>query len=96
RTLLEQHAPEDGEPLVESFFSLGDETSPAVDIPSLNADSGVETKETIIRRELTDFARTSPEIVAQLLRSWMHEEEDGRKSKKKSSSEPAAQNPPEE
>ncbi|MGN1101284.1 MAG: flagellar basal-body MS-ring/collar protein FliF, partial [Huintestinicola sp.] len=82
RTLLEQHAPADGEPLVESFFSLGDESSPAVDIPSLNADSGVETKETIIRRELTDFARTSPEIVAQLLRSWMHEEEENPKSKK--------------
>ena len=96
QTLLEQHAPEDGEPLVESFFSLGDETSPAVDIPSLNADSGVETKETIIRRELTDFARTSPEIVAQLLRSWMHEEDENPKSKKKNSSESAPQAPAEE
>ena len=96
RTLLEQHAPADGEPLVESFFSLGDESSPAVDIPSLNADSGVETKETIIRRELTDFARTSPEIVAQLLRSWMHEEEENPKAKKKSSSEPAPPPPPEQ
>ncbi|WP_432649695.1 flagellar basal-body MS-ring/collar protein FliF [Huintestinicola sp.] len=97
RTLLEQHAPADGEPLVESFFSLGDETSPSVDIPSLNADSGMETKETIIRRELTDFARTSPEIVAQLLRSWMHEEEENPKSKKKnSSSEPAPQAPAEQ
>ncbi len=95
RTLLEQHAPADGEPLVESFFSLGDETSPAVDIPSLNADAGVETKETIIRRELTDFARTSPEIVAQLLRSWMHEEEENPKSKKKNS-EPAPTAPPEQ
>lgn len=95
RTLLEQHAPADGEPLVESFFSLGDETSPAVDIPSLNADAGVETKETIIRRELTDFARTSPEIVAQLLRSWMHEEEENPKSKKKNS-EPAPAAPPEQ
>ena len=95
RTLLEQHAPADGEPLVESFFSLGDETSPAVDIPSLNSDEGVETKETIIRRELTDFARTSPEIVAQLLRSWMHEEEENPKSKKKNS-EPAPAAPPEQ
>lgn len=95
QTLLEQHAPADGEPLVESFFSLGDETSPAVDIPSLNAVSDVETKETIIRRELTDFARTSPEIVAQLLRSWMHEEEENPKSKKKNS-EPAPAAPPEQ
>ena len=95
QTLLEQHAPADGEPLVESFFSLGDETSPAVDIPSLNAVSDVETKETIIRRELTDFARTSPEIVAQLLRSWMHEEEENPKSKKKNG-EPAPAAPPEQ
>ena len=84
KTILEQHAPADGEPLIDSFFSLSDEGSPSVDIPSLNADTGVETKETIIRRELTDFARTSPEIVAQLLRSWVHEEEEnGGKSKKK-------------
>lgn len=96
KTLLEQHAPADGEPLVESFFTLGDEASPSVDIPSLNADTGVETKETIIRRELTDFARTSPEIVAQLLKSWMHEEEENPKSKKKSSGEAASQTPAEQ
>lgn len=91
KTILAQHAPADGEPLIDSFFSLSDEGSPSVDIPSLNADTGVETKETIIRRELTDFARTSPEIVAQLLRSWVHEEEEkGGKSKKKKE-EPAPQ-----
>ena len=89
QTLLEQHAPADGEPLVDTFYVLGDDASPLMDIPSLNMESGVETKETIIRRELAEFARTSPEIVAQLLRSWMHEEEDNPKSKKKAS-EPAA------
>ncbi|MBQ5334279.1 MAG: flagellar M-ring protein FliF [Oscillospiraceae bacterium] len=91
KTLLEQLAPEDGEPLVESFFSLGDETSPSVDIPSLNADDGIETKEAIIRRELTDFARTSPEIVAQLLRSWMREEVEQSSSKKKNTEQSPAQ-----
>lgn len=91
KTILAQHAPADGEPLIDSFFSLSDEGSPSVDIPSLNADTGVETKETIIRRELTDFARTSPEIVAQLLRSWVHEEEENAGKAKKKKEEPAPQ-----
>lgn len=89
KTILAQHAPAEGEPLIDSFFSLSDEGSPSVDIPSLNADTGVETKETIIRRELTDFARTSPEIVAQLLRSWVHEEEENAGKAKKKKEEPA-------
>lgn len=89
KTILAQHAPAEGEPLIDSFFSLSDEGSPSVDIPSLNADTGVETKETIIRRELTDFARTSPEIVAQLLRSWVHEEEENAGKSKKKKEEPA-------
>ena len=91
KTILAQHAPAEGEPLIDSFFSLSDEGSPSVDIPSLNADTGVETKETIIRRELTDFARTSPEIVAQLLRSWVHEEEEHPSKSKKKKEEPAPQ-----
>lgn len=89
KTILAQHAPAEGEPLIDSFFSLSDEGSPSVDIPSLSADTGVETKETIIRRELTDFARTSPEIVAQLLRSWVHEEEENAGKAKKKKEEPA-------
>ena len=91
KAILAQHAPAEGEPLIDSFFSLSDEGSPSVDIPSLNADTGVETKETIIRRELTDFARTSPEIVAQLLRSWVHEEEENAGKAKKKKEEPAPQ-----
>ena len=89
KTILAQHAPAEGEPLIDSFFSLSDEGSPSVDIPSLNADTGVETKETIIRRELTDFARTSPEIVAQLLRSWVHEEEENAGKAQMKKEEPA-------
>ena len=91
KTILAHHAPAEGERLIDSFFSLSDEGSPSVDIPSLNADTGVETKETIIRRELTDFARTSPEIVAQLLRSWVHEEEENAGKSKKKKEEPAPQ-----
>ncbi len=81
RTLLEQHAPADGEPLVENFFAIGEGGGSLSDIPSLLSEEAVETKEIIIRRELAEFARHSPEIVAQLLRNWMHEEDDAPKKK---------------
>lgn len=79
KTLLEQHAPADDEPLVEKFFTLGEDGSSPVEIPSLTNENGVETKEVIIRRELSEFARHSPEIVAQLLRNWIKEEEESKK-----------------
>lgn len=78
KTLLEQHAPADGEPLVDSFFSLNMDSPDQFDVPSLTSEDGVETKSTIIRRELSEFSRHSPEIIAQLLRSWMLEEDDRR------------------
>lgn len=83
QTLLEQHAPADGEPLVENFFSLANETGDRFDIPSLNSDDGVETKSAVIRRELAEFAHHSPDIIAQLLRSWMREEEEKNSNSKK-------------
>ncbi len=79
KTLLEQHAPDGDEPLVDRFFTLGDDNIAATEIPSLLSDEGMETKETIIRRELAEFAHHSPEIVAQLLRGWLKEEEDNKK-----------------
>lgn len=75
QTLLEQHALPEGEPLVENFFTLGENAPAPVEIPSLLANSDADTKETIIRKELSEFARLSPEIVAQLLRNWMREDE---------------------
>ncbi len=73
------------EPLVENFALLA-EHQPGVDIPSLLG-SDENSKEVIIRREITEFARQRPEIVAQLLRSWMNEEDEmtaaGKKKKKK-------------
>jgi len=36
----------------------------------------VETKEAAVRREIGEFAQNSPEIVAQLLKSWIREEAD--------------------
>ncbi len=54
-----------------TFSEAGD----PIEVPSLT-DEQVETKEVVIRREISEFARHSPEIVAQLLKSWMKEEED--------------------
>ncbi len=79
KTLLEQHAPADDEPLVDRFFTIGESGASPLEIPSLTSDEVVETKEVIIRRELSEFARHSPEIVAQLLRNWMREEEEVKK-----------------
>lgn len=78
KTLLEQHAPPEGEELVEDFFTIGvgDQTITMADVPSLMAENEVETKEQVIRRELGDFARNSPEIVAQLLRNWIKGDDD--------------------
>lgn len=90
RTLLEQNALPEGEPLVDSFFALSDDGSQPMDIPSLITDEGVETKEMLIRRELSEFAQHSPEIVAQLLRNWIHENEELQAAnKKKKNSAPA-------
>lgn len=63
----------DGEEPVDSFtFS---EAGDPVEVPSLTDDQ-IETKEVVIRREISDFAKYSPEIVAQLLKNWMKEEGD--------------------
>lgn len=61
----------DGEPIVDTFTMDLDGTSPA-DIPSLSVEE--DTKEVAIRREISDFAKNSPEIVAQLLKNWMKDE----------------------
>ena len=61
----------DGEPIVDTFTMDLDGASPA-DIPSLSAEE--DTKEVAIRREISDFAKNSPEIVAQLLKNWMKDE----------------------
>lgn len=62
---------DDGQ-LIDTFTMSMDGASPT-EIPSLQ-DDGEETKEVAIRREITDFAKNSPEIVAQLLKNWMRDE----------------------
>ena len=65
--------PSEGEEPVDTF-TFSDAGEP-IEVPSLT-DEQIETKEVAIRREISEFAKFSPEIVAQLLRSWMKEEED--------------------
>ena len=85
RELLAANMAGESEPLVESFLPLSDtDSAGASDIPSLISGEDENSKDFIIRRELTNFARQSPEIVAQLLRTWMNEEaEQAQQSKKK-------------
>ncbi len=63
---------EEGEPT--DMFIFGESGEP-IEIPSLTDDQ-IETKEVVIRREISEFAKQSPEIVAQLLKTWMKEEGD--------------------
>lgn len=44
-----------------------------IDIKKLS-DAPPDTKEAMIRREIGDFAKNSPEIAAQLLKSWLRED----------------------
>lgn len=44
------------------------------DLPSLNEDVP-ESRDAALKREIKDFSKTNPEIVAQLLRTWMRGEE---------------------
>ena len=45
------------------------------DLPSLNDQDANETREVVLKREIRDFSKNNPEIVAQLIRSWMKNEE---------------------
>lgn len=63
---------EEGREITDTF-NIGLDGQP-VEIPSLTNEA-TDTKDVVIRREITDFARNSPEIVAQLLKNWMKEEE---------------------
>ncbi len=50
-----------------------EEHQKAIEIKKLS-DKPVETKEAVIRREIGEFAKTSPDIAAQLLKTWIREE----------------------
>lgn len=43
-------------------------------IASLTEEAGKDSRETILKREIADFAKTSPEIVAQIIKNMMRED----------------------
>lgn len=51
-------------------YAKSAEDGDGFEIQSLS-DSNTETKETILKREIREFTKTNPEIVAQLIRNWM-------------------------
>lgn len=57
---------------VSGYFNTGEDN----DIASLSEVPEFESKENAVRREIGEFAHNSPEIVAQLLKSWLREESD--------------------
>ncbi len=64
---------ENGDEIVDTFTI--DLDGRRIEVPSL-MDEQEDTKELIIRKEISEFAKNSPEIVAQLLKSWMKEGEE--------------------
>lgn len=54
------------------------EPKPPVDFNLVNLSEAAtqDTRETALKREIGDFARTSPEIAAQLIRTWLRDEGD--------------------
>lgn len=73
QVLAASAAEDDDDEIVDTFtISLN---GGSIEVPSLSGETA-DTKETIIRREIKDFAKNSPDIVAQLLKNWMKEEED--------------------
>lgn len=73
RKLIESAGAVDEE-AINSGFIISADGNP-IEVPSLTDDS-VETKEIVIRREIGEFAKTSPDIVAQLLRNWIKDDDD--------------------
>lgn len=45
------------------------------DVQSLSADDVPETRDAVLKREIREFSKTNPEIVAQLIRTWVRSDE---------------------
>ncbi len=69
---MAQAAGESGQ--VDGFFNLENPGEP-INVTKLTGDVA-DTKEAAVRREIESFSKTNPEIVAQLLKSWIREEMD--------------------
>ena len=72
RQVLAASAAEDDDDEIVDTFTIN-LNGGSIEVPSLSGETA-DTKETIIRREIKDFAKNSPDIVAQLLKNWMKDE----------------------
>ncbi len=52
-----------------------EEAEDEFEIQSLTSVEGQESREELLKKEIREFAKTNPEIVAQLIRTWMRSEE---------------------
>lgn len=69
------------EGVVDGFFNLNGNSGgeQGIGVPSLMDQEAEESKETVVRKEISNFSRQCPDIVAQLLRNWLREGEEGGK-----------------
>lgn len=56
------------------MFQTATEDTEGFDLPSL-MDNEVETKDVVLKREIKEFSKSNPEIVAQLIRTWLRTDE---------------------
>ena len=52
-----------------------EEAAAEVEIQSLTNNEGNETREELLKKEIKEFSKTNPEIVAQLIRTWMRSDD---------------------
>lgn len=52
-----------------------EEAAAEVEIQSLTNNDGPESREELLKKEIKEFAKTNPEIVAQLIRTWMRSDD---------------------
>lgn len=63
-------------PTEEAFGPHSAMQDDEIDLPSLVDASTGEAKEAVLKREIREFSRANPEIVAQLIRTWMKSEDE--------------------
>jgi len=56
------------------MFQAAEADAEGFDLPSL-VDNEVETKDIVLKREIKEFSKSNPEIVAQLIRTWLRTDE---------------------
>ncbi|MCL1831801.1 MAG: hypothetical protein FWG45_02685 [Oscillospiraceae bacterium] len=59
--------------LRDDSFKPMDEEQEGFDLPSLLDEN--ETKDVVLKREIREFTRSNPEIIAQLIRTWLRDED---------------------